>query len=110
MKETLNNTEPSNSTKPVLCDVLVCKEMGIEFKFLDTISMLYLDEFEKRVSWKTKNRTYTTIRNRLRKALNECYLLGYCNKYRIGTNLYQTGDSFGGKSCLVYDFFSKNIT
>ena len=105
-----NTKQSSNSTKPVLCDVLVCKEMGLKFKFLDTISMLYLDEFEKRVVWKTTKRSYATVRNRFRKALNECYLLGYCKKDRIGTNLYQTGDSFGGKSCFSYDFFSKNIT
>lgn len=109
----MTNTDKNNFNATIgntmLCDVLVCKEMGLKFRFLDTISMLYLDEFEKRVNWKTKNPTYKTIRNRFRKALNECYLLDYCDKFRIGTNYYQTGDAFGGKNCFCYEFFSENI-
>lgn len=71
--------------------------------YLDTISFEYLDEFETMVKFKP-NVKVSTIRNRFRKALNELADEGYCVKRWIGTTYYQTSDTLGGKSCLMYEF------
>ncbi|PQJ33009.1 hypothetical protein BST92_14230 [Nonlabens arenilitoris] len=84
-------------------DVLVCLDIARKHLFLDTVSMLYLDEFhEKRMP--NKSLTYSNIRRKFRKALNTCVELGYCSKSYIGTTYYQTSDVFGGKKALSYDF------
>ena len=107
-----NSTESSNACKPMLGDVDVCIYLAKKHVHLDTVSMLYLDEFEENVKWNKPNPNYTTIKNRFRKALNKCHELGYCTKCFIGTSIYQSGDSFGGKSCLSFSFdqYLVNIT
>lgn len=111
-KPNKNTAKNGNKSKPLLCDVDICLEMAKKYVHLDTVSMLYLDEFEEIVSWKKPNPNYNTIKNRFRKALNKCHELGHCDKGFIGTTIYQSGDSFGGKNCLSFDFtqFIVNIT
>lgn len=83
-------------------DVDYVLTQGKYHAFLDTISTLFLDDFYDE---HTKcNSDYGKLRARYRRALNECYKRGHCKKHRAGTTIYQTGDAFGGKSCIMYDF------
>ena len=108
-KEEINRkaeTEPDGYTllgSVLKLDVMACIDLAKKHIYLDTVSMLYLDEFQA-MRMGEKPATYNQIRRKFRKALNTCVELGYCSKSFIGTTIYQSGDSFGGKKVLCYDF------
>lgn len=85
-------------------DYKICLELAKQHIHLDTVSMLYLDQFEELAKFKKPNPRYKLLKQRMLKALNKCHELGYCRKSYIGTSIYQSGDSFGGKNCLSFDF------
>lgn len=74
--------------------------------FLSTIAFEHLDHFEKLVEWKKPRNVQPvqTVRRRFRAALNECARQGHCKKRFIGTTAYETADTLGGRSCIMYEF------
>lgn len=86
-------------------DLDIVKDLLNRYIHLDTISLLYLCEFQDRAKWHVKDGEEPrlgTVISRFRRALNEATKLKLCIKKSMGSSAYQTSDTLGGKSYNAY--------